>query len=59
MYIVGGQSVINVVMKDYFDIVGTIINTLITVYYLFIIKFIDIYEEANIDNLPKTYVKVM
>jgi len=59
MYLVGGQSVINVVIKDYFDIIGTIINTLISIYYLYITKFIDIYTEASIDSTRKTYVRVM
>jgi len=40
MLIMEKQDVINVVMLDYFDIIGTTINTLIIIYDLFIVKFI-------------------
>jgi len=43
MYI-NSQNVKNVIIQDYFDIIGTIINTLVSVYNLFIIKFIEILE---------------
>jgi len=41
MYI-NSQNEKNVIIQDYFDIIGTIINTLVSVYNLFIIKFIEI-----------------
>ena len=59
MYIVGNQDVINVVIKDYFDIVGTILNTLISVHYLFIIKFIEIFKVHNNDSSQRTMVLVL
>jgi len=59
MTIVGNQNVINVVVKDYFDIVGTIINTLVIIYYLFIIKFNEIYAKKDGTASHKTYVRIM
>jgi len=52
MYVVGHQDVINVVVKDYFDIIGTIINTVVSIYYLFIVKFIEIFtvSKTNVKN---------
>jgi len=43
MIIVNNQSEISVVMKDYFDIVGIFITTTISIYDLFIIKYIEFY----------------
>jgi len=40
--IINRQSVLDVIIQDYFDIVGTIANTLVIIYYLFISKFIEI-----------------
>jgi len=43
MYFMENQKEINVVILDYSDIIGTIIITLINIYDLFIIKFIEIF----------------
>jgi len=59
MIIVGNQKEIDVVMKDYFDIGGTIINTIVSVYDLFIIKFIEIYTVHKEDSSQRTFVRVM
>jgi len=58
MYIVGNQKEINVVEKDYFDIVGTILNTIVSIYYLFITKFIEIFKVTH-ENATQTYVRIM
>jgi len=58
MYVVGNQNEINVVVKDYFDIVGTILNTLVSIYYLFIIKFIEVFKVSK-ENKTQTYVRIM
>jgi len=50
MYFMENQKEINVVMRDYFDIAGTITNTLVSIYDLFIIKFIEIYTVKHIHN---------
>jgi len=42
-YVVDNQNEINVVVQEYFDIVGTIMNTLAIIYFLFIVKFIEIF----------------
>jgi len=42
MNIIEYQREINVVIRDYFEIVGAIINTIVCLYELFIIKFIEI-----------------
>jgi len=55
MYVVGIQDVVNVVIKDYFDIVGTIINTSVSIYYLFIIKFLEIYKENRGSGYSYSY----
>jgi len=55
MYVVGIQDVVNVVIKDYFDIVGTIINTAVSIYFLFIIKFLEIYNENRGSRYSYSY----
>jgi len=52
---------INVVMRDYFDIAGTIINTIVCIYDLFIIKFIKIFtqKKRKISNKPKSIAIVV
>lgn len=57
MYIMESQKVINIVILDRFDTVGTIITTLVTVYCLYIIKFIDIF--AGKGEKPSTKVITM
>jgi len=57
MYIMESQKVINIVILDRFDTVGTIINTLVTVYCLYIIKFIDIFSGKG--EKPSTKVIAM
>ena len=58
MYAVGNQNVINVVIKDYFDIVGTILNTIASIHYLFITKFIEMFK-ANKEDKTQTFVLIM
>jgi len=58
LYVVGNQNEINVVIKDYFDIVGTILNTIVIIYYLFIIKFIEMIKVSKEDKI-RTFVRVM
>jgi len=55
MYI-DSQNEKNVIIQDYFDIVGTIINTLVSIYDLFIIKFIEILagNRKNASKRPTT-----
>ncbi len=53
MYIIGNQKVINVVIRDYFDIAGTITNTIVIIYDLFIIRFIEIYTIKQAENSQK------
>jgi len=48
------QDALNVVIQDYFDIIGTFINTSVIVYYLFIVRFINIYTKEE----KKTAVNV-
>jgi len=43
MTILSNQNGIDAVMMDYFDIVGTTATTLVCIYDLFIIKFIEIF----------------
>jgi len=38
--VINNQDVINVIIQDYCDIVGTFINTVVIIYYLYITKFI-------------------
>jgi len=45
--IINRQNVLNVIIQDYFEIVGTIVNTLVIIYYLFIKKFMDILKEKS------------
>jgi len=58
MYVIGHQDVVNVVIRDYFDIIGTIINTIVCIYYLFIVKFIEIFT-VNHSKVKNQYVQVM
>jgi len=58
MYIVDYQKVLDVIMHDYFDIIGTIINTLVNLYYLYIIKFIEILTTKGDNISEKTSVVV-
>jgi len=51
MHIIENQKVINVVMRDYFDMITTILNILVSIYDLFIIKFIEILTENGNTNL--------
>ena len=55
MYFMENQREINVVMRDYFDIAGTITNTLVSIYDLFIIKFIEIYTVKQQENSLNSY----
>jgi len=50
------QNEVNVIIQDYFDIVGTILNTLVIIYYLFIRKFIEINKKKEIK--PESNVKM-
>jgi len=45
--IMNNQNEVNVIIQDYFDIVGTILNTLVIIYYLFIRKFIRIRKKKE------------
>ncbi len=54
MYILESQKGINIVMQDQFEIVETIMNTIVSVYYLFIIKFIQIFTNNKIETKKKT-----
>jgi len=48
------QKEINVVIQDYFDIGGTITITLVIIYDLFIVKFIEIMtEQKRISSLSQ------
>jgi len=51
------QKEVNVIIQDYFEIVGTIIITIVIIYYLFIIKFIEI-KESKLENQLQVSVKV-
>jgi len=53
MYIIEEQKGIDIVIQDRFDIIGTIINTTVSVFYLFIIKFIEIFEKNRCINYAK------
>jgi len=53
MYIINSQKVINVVIRDYFDIAGTVANTIVSIYDLFIIKFIEIFTIKQIKSSRK------
>ena len=54
--IINGINEINVIIQDYFDIAGSIISTIIIIYDLFIIKFIEINAKGKED--PKQFRKV-
>jgi len=43
------QSVLNVIIQDYFEIVGTIVNTSVIIYYLFLRKFIEIHRRKSLE----------
>jgi len=43
MEILNNQNEINIVMKDYFNIVGIFITTIVIIYDFFIIKFIEVF----------------
>jgi len=43
IYVIDNQHEINVVIQEYFDIVGTIVNTVAIIYFLFIVKFIEVF----------------
>jgi len=58
MYVMGNQSVINAVIKDYFDIIGITITTLVSIYDLFIVKFIEIRTSKQVKG-SQTYVRIM
>jgi len=51
------QNGVNVVIQDYFDIIGTIMNTLVIIYYLFLIKFIVIFK-SNPANESSVSIKM-
>jgi len=55
IHIIENQKVINVVMRDYFDMIATILNILISIYDLFIIKFIEILTGKEGENLRKKF----
>jgi len=55
--IMNSQNGVNVVIQDYFDIIGTIMNTLVIIYYLFLIKFIVIFK-SNPINESSVSIKV-
>ena len=40
---------INIILQDYFDIIGSIISTLVIIYDLFIVKFINL-NTIGIEN---------
>jgi len=48
------QKGINIIIQDYFEIIGTIINTLITTYDLYIIKFINIFAKKDMKTKRKS-----
>jgi len=47
--IMNNQSVLNVIIQDYFEIVGTIVNTSVIVHYLFLRKFIEIHRRKSLE----------
>jgi len=48
IFIIDNQKGINAIMQDQFEIIGTIINTIIIIYNLFIIKFIHIFTKKEV-----------
>jgi len=48
---------INIIIQDYFDIVGNIISTLVIIYFLFIVKFIEINDKRR-TVIPSHHGKV-
>jgi len=56
MYVLENQKVLNIVMQDQFEIIGTIINTIISIYDLFIIKFLHIFSEGTVKPKKKAIV---
>jgi len=57
MYTIEEQAGINIIIQDQFDIAGTIISTIVCVFYLFIIKFEQIFKK-KLEHKVGTYVKI-
>lgn len=47
----------NILVKDFFNIFSTIINTFVMIYYLFITKFYSIFVQYNIRQDKKSVAK--
>jgi len=53
--VMNNQNEVNVIMQDYFDIVGTIVNTLVIIYYFYLKKFMETYEENLEEDITTNF----